>query len=174
MTNKRIPQAMQGYYDAITILTDKFCKERLSNEYAELVRKATAALCRKRPSPLLSGKTESWACGIIQAVGYVNWMFDKSNPFYTSAQTIQEFFVVSKSTAGLRAKTAREALGMDHMLNTEWMLQATQDSNPMLWFVSVNGFICDIRTLPREIQEQAYEDGIIPYIPADKEEEVVG
>ena len=33
----------------------------------------------------------------------------------------------------------------------------------------VNGLPVDARYLPREIQEAAYEKGIIPYIPADKE-----
>ncbi len=168
MTDARIPKNMTTHYAAVTKLTDAFCKERLSTEYAELCRNAAAALCRKRPSPLMSGKIESWACGIVQALGHVNWMFDKSNPLYTSAQTIQAFFGVSKSNAGTKAQAIRNALNMDIMGSPEWMLQSTQDSNPMLWFVTVNGFIHDIRTLPYEIQKQAYEKGLIPYIPADK------
>jgi hypothetical protein len=31
--------------------------------------------------------------------------------------------------------------------------------------VSVNGFITDARTFPREIQGEAYRKGIIPYVP---------
>lgn len=169
MINARIPQSMMAHYAVITKLTDRFCRGHLDPEYAQLCRKAAAALCRKRPSPLISGKIESWACGIVQALGHVNWMFDKSNPLYTSAQTIQEFFGVSKSNAGTKAQAVRNALDMDRMQSTEWMLQSTQDSNPMLWFVTVNGFIHDIRTLPYEVQKQAYEKGLIPYIPADKE-----
>lgn len=38
-------------------------------------------------------------------------------------------------------------------------MQATYD---------VNGFIIDIRTAPREVQELAYRKGLIPYIPADR------
>lgn len=36
------------------------------------------------------------------------------------------------------------------------------------WMITLDGFIVDARTLPREIQELAYEKGIIPYIHADK------
>ena len=32
----------------------------------------------------------------------------------------------------------------------------------------VNGFIMDVRDAPREVQEAAFEKGLIPYIPAEK------
>ncbi len=35
--------------------------------------------------------------------------------------------------------------------------------------LSVNGMIVDIRNLPREAQEMAFEKGLIPYIPDDNE-----
>lgn len=34
----------------------------------------------------------------------------------------------------------------------------------------VNGYIVDIRSMPREVQVIAFEKGLIPYIPADREE----
>jgi hypothetical protein len=46
-------------------MTDSFCKEFLNDEYAELCRKLATALARKRPSPLLQGKLETWACGVV-------------------------------------------------------------------------------------------------------------
>ena len=42
------------------------------------------------------------------------------------------------------------------------------DDNPLAWMITVNGFAMDVRTLPREIQEVAYQKGLIPYIPVDK------
>ena len=38
----------------------------------------------------------------------------------------------------------------------------------MAWLIQYNGFMVDVRSLPRNIQVIAYEKGIIPYIPADK------
>ena len=38
----------------------------------------------------------------------------------------------------------------------------------MVWMIMVNGFIIDARRATYEIQEQAYNAGIIPYIPANK------
>jgi len=44
------------------------------------------------------------------------------------------------------------------------------DDNIMAWMIMVDGFIVDARSLPRKIQEIAYEKGMIPYIPADRGE----
>ncbi len=38
----------------------------------------------------------------------------------------------------------------------------------MVWMIMVNGFIIDARRATYQIQEQAYNAGIIPYIPANK------
>ena len=59
-----VPKAMQEKYEAIVELTNSFSDEKLNEEYAQLIRYAVAALCRKRPSPLDKGKASSWACGI--------------------------------------------------------------------------------------------------------------
>jgi hypothetical protein len=32
----------------------------------------------------------------------------------------------------------------------------------------VNGVLVDLRMMPREVQEIAFEKGLIPYIPADR------
>ena len=50
------------------------------------------------------------------------------------------------------------------------MLPEHIDNNPMAWMVMVDGFIVDIRDMPLEIQQQAFEKGIIPYVPGEKEE----
>ena len=68
----KVPAAAKPLYDSIIALTDPFCTEHLNAEYAFLCRKLTAALARKRPSPLASGKTNEWACAIIRVIGWVN------------------------------------------------------------------------------------------------------
>jgi hypothetical protein len=39
------------------------------------------------------------------------------------------------------------------------------ERNPKAWMITVNGFIVDVRNQPKEIQEIAYEKGLIPYLP---------
>lgn len=47
-----VPAKMQAVYDEIIALTDAVCRQHLDEEYAQLARLMTAALARKRPSPL--------------------------------------------------------------------------------------------------------------------------
>jgi hypothetical protein len=163
-----VPKAMQEKYKAITELTNSFSEEKLNEEYAQLIRKAVAALCRKRPSPLEKGKPNSWACGIVHAIGMVNFVFDKSQTPYISAPDLYKWFGIGQSTGQSKSKAVRDLLGM-YQLDTNWMLPSRLDSNPMVWMLSVNGVIVDIRDMPREAQEIALENGLIPYTPDNSE-----
>lgn len=167
-TNKseQVPKNMQAVFDAIVALTDSFSQQHLNDEYAQLARYATAALCRKRPSPLLSGKADTWACGIIYALGFVNFLFDKNEQPFISAADLCAAFGVGKSTGSSKSKLVRDALNM-MQLDPNWCLPSKMDNNPMAWMIMVNGLVVDARYVPREIQETAYEKGFIPYIPAD-------
>lgn len=56
-----------------------------------------------------------------------------------------------------------------HQFDHRWTLPSRMDDNPIVWMLSVNGLIMDIRRCPREAQELALEKGLIPYIPADRQ-----
>jgi hypothetical protein len=49
-------------------------------------------------------------------------------------------------------------------------LPSRVDRNPMIWILKVNGYMVDIRSMPREVQVIAFEKGLIPYIPADRDD----
>ncbi|MEW5987336.1 MAG: DUF6398 domain-containing protein [Chloroflexota bacterium] len=66
---------MQPRYDEIVALTDAFCRERLNEEYAAMCRRLAAKLSRKRPSPLEGGRANTWAAGIAQTIGSVNFLY---------------------------------------------------------------------------------------------------
>ena len=164
--SERVPSKMREKYEEVVALTDDFCAERLNEEYAQLARYAAAAMCRKRPSPVERGETETWACGIIYALGFVNVLFDKSDEFYISAVDLCAAFGVSKRMGYNRSKTIRDALGF-YQMDPNWYLPSRMDDNLMAWMISVDGFLVDARTIPREIQEIAFEKGYIPYIPGE-------
>jgi hypothetical protein len=153
--------------DIIVELTDAFCTEYLNGEYADLCRKLAAALARKRPSPLLRGKLETWACGIIRTIGWANFLHDPSQTPHLKLYSIDEAFGIAESTGAAKLKEIRTMFRI-HQFDPKWTLPSKLDDNPMVWMVSVNGFIMDIRHAPRELQVQAFENGLIPYIPADR------
>lgn len=164
----RVPAALQEKYDAITEATDAFCDQRLNDEYKQLIRLATAALSRKRPSPLLKGKDNAWAAGVVQAVGMVNFLFDASQTPHCNASEIQAHFGVGASTCASRSKAAREALDMGQF-SPEWTVASMMEKNPLVWMLEVNGLMVDVRHMPLEVQKVAYAKGFIPYIPGQKE-----
>ena len=90
--SENVPKAMQEVFDKIVAITDEVAEKNLNEEYAQTIRYATAALCRKRPSPLLKGRVKSWACGITYAIGFVNFLFDRSqDPFMSAADLCAAF-----------------------------------------------------------------------------------
>jgi hypothetical protein len=165
-TSQNVPKEMQARFDEITRLTDAFSQEYLNEEYAELCRQLTATLCRKRPSPLAGGKANTWACGIIHALGMVNFLFDSSQTPHVSANQIWTYFGISSSTSQGKSKQIRDLLKI-HQMDPNWTLPSKIDTNPFVWMISVNGLILDARYVPREIQEEAFFKGLIPYIPGE-------
>ena len=119
-------------------------------------RQATAALCRTRPSPLLTGRVNTWACGIVYALGFVNSLIDNTQDPHMSAANLCAAFGVAKSTGGSKSKTVRDALKMAPM-NPNWYRPSKLDENPSAWMIMVDGWVVDARMLPLEIQELAYE-----------------
>ena len=77
-------------------------------------------------------------------------------------------FGVSQSSGSNKAKQIRDTFNM-YQLDPEWCLPSLMDENPLTWILQVNGMLVDVRDMPREVQEIAYEKGLIPYIPADQE-----
>jgi hypothetical protein len=145
-------------------LVDAFCKEHLNDEYAELCRRLTEKLARKRPSPLVSGKPNTWACGIVRTIGWVNFLDDSSKKPHMKLTAIDKVFGVGESTGQGKSALIRKTLKISPM-DPDWSLRSQIAKNPMAWMIQVNGFMVDARFLKREIQEEALRKGLIPYIP---------
>jgi hypothetical protein len=163
-----VPKSVKPAYLAIIEVTDAVCEEHLSADYAALSRKLAAKLARKRPSPIVRGKPEIWACGIVYALGTVNFLFDKSQSPHMRADELCAAFGVSQSSGSNKAKLIRDLFDM-YQMDPNWCLPSLVDQNPLIWMLEVNGLIVDVRHTPREVQEIAFEKGFIPYIPADRE-----
>lgn len=159
-----VPADMKFIYGDIVDLSDMYCSQNLNDEYAQLCRQAIAALARKRPSPLERGSNESWACGVIYAIGSANFLFDKASKPYATGQDLADAFGISKSTAGAKAKQIRDWLKIGYF-SSQWTLPSKLADSPMAWMISLDGFLVDARKLPRDIQEVAYKKGFIPFIP---------
>jgi hypothetical protein len=164
-----VPKTMAHRNETIVGLINDVCDRYLNSEYAELARTMTAQLCRKRPSPLASGQPQSWACGIVYVLGRINFLGDPSfSPYVTTAQLCAAF-KVSESTVHAKARVIEKALGTNPF-DPQWTLPSLAGKNPLIWMAEVNGLLVDLRRMPRELQEIAFEEGLIPYIPADRKQ----
>jgi hypothetical protein len=163
-TSQSVPKEMQARFDEISQLTDTFSQTYLNDEYTQIFRQLTATLCRKRPSPLARGKATTWACGIIHALGMVNFLFDSSQTPHVSASQIWEHFGLSSSTMQAKSKQIRDLLNI-YPMDPNWTIPSMIGENPLIWMLEINGLIIDVRSAPRAIQEEAFLRGLIPYVP---------
>jgi len=165
--DKQLDRAYNAF-DEILELTSGFCQKYLTEEYRELCEDLTYAVYEEG-LPLEKGRPAGWASGIVHAAGFVNFLQDpKQTPHMTSAQ-LAEAFGVSQQTMQTKSKIIRDELDLIQM-DPDWCLPSLLKDNPLVWMLQVDGFIMDARTAPRQVQEEAYRLGLIPYIPADRQE----
>lgn len=164
---KRKPTPDEAKHQAveeIAGLVSAFCTDHLNEEYADLCRRLTEKLARKRPSPLVSGGPNTWACGIVRTIGWVNFLDYKAQTPHMKFTAIDKAFGVGESTGQGKSMLIRKMFKIGRMV-PEWSLRSLIGQNPMAWMIQVNGFLVDARCLKREIQEEALRKGLIPYIP---------
>ncbi len=159
-----ITEDVRPTFEEISGLVETFCRERLTEEYAELCRSLVEKLARKRPSPLVSGKPQTWACGVVRTVGWVNYLDDRGRTPHMKLTAIDKAFGVGESTGQGKSVLIRKMLKIRTM-DPAWTLRSRMDRNPLAWMIQINGFIIDARYLKREVQEEALRKGLIPYIP---------
>jgi hypothetical protein len=80
---------------------------------------------------------------------------------------IDKAFEVAESTGQGKAKAIRDLLRI-RQFDFRWMLRQRPETTSMVWMIEVNGLPMDARHLRREIQEEAFQKGLIPYIPGEK------
>ncbi len=112
----------------------------------------------------MSGKPQTWACGIVRTIGWVNFLDDRGRTPHMKLTAIDKAFGVGESTGQGKSMLIRRTLKIRPM-DPAWSLRSRIERNPTAWMIQVNGFLVDARFLKREIQEEAFRKGLIPYIP---------
>ena len=167
MKNIKLPKVpdivSEPFNDICNILAD-LCRAKINEEYLNLSVELAAKIARKRPSPLLSGRTKTWAAGIIHALGMVNFLFDKTQSPHLTSKELCAWFDLGQNTIGTKSKSIRDMFHI-YQMDPNWCLPSKIQDNPFIWLVSFDGYIVDVRKAPYEMQLAALEAGIIPFIP---------
>lgn len=166
---KPLSKKTQAKYQEIKTFIDKFCNEHLNKEYAEISQKMAGSLYELRPCPFDKGRSSSWAAGIVYAAGRVNFLSDPSHEPYMPATEFAEKSGVSQATLSAKGTEIFKLLDL-MQLHPDWTVASMIERNPLTWILVVNGMPVDIRDMPRDAQVEAYQMGLIPYIPADKKD----
>lgn len=160
---------MEAKYQAIAPLITHFSQHYLSEEYEKLSLKLLEALCRKRPSPVERGKETVWAACIIHAIGSVNFLFDRTQIPHVLVTDISDYFGVASSTTSSKSADIRKMIKHLNQFDWHWKLPSHLLDFSPIWMVEIDGFVRDIRMMPRHVQELAFNKKIIPFIPADQD-----
>jgi hypothetical protein len=164
----KVPTAVKPVFDDIVAITDLFCRQHLDAEYAELCVRLAAKLARKRPSPLLRGDRGIWAAGIVYAIGRVNFLADPAQMPHLRTDDLADLLGVKQTTMTNKGRLIADLLRIG-LMDPEFSRRDMIDKNPMVWLLEVDGFLVDARRLPPELQVQAWQRGLIPYVPAQSQ-----
>jgi Domain of unknown function (DUF6398) len=161
----KIPRELQPVAEEIIQITDAVSAAMLDEEYADLSRRAVAKLARKRPSPLTGGQRVTWAAGVVYAMGQANFLTEEATdgPFAT-ADELSAVFGVPRTTMSSKAKQIRDLLEINYF-SPEFQRADVVAQNAMVWMIEVNGHLVDARSLPLDLQQIAFDSGLIPYVP---------
>jgi hypothetical protein len=163
--DEKVPGAVRPVFEEISTIVTAFCAEHLDEEYAQLGRRLAAKLARKRPSPLLRGDRRIWAAGIVYALGRVNFLSDPSRRPHLHTDQLAELFGVKQQTMANKGRLIMDTLRIS-VFDPEWTRRDMIEANPRMWLIQVDGLVMDARALPEEIQVEAWQLGLIPYVPA--------
>ena len=97
----------------ILALVDDFASTYLNAEYKRIIHKLVAQIAKETPSPLLRGRTDIWAAGVVYAIGAANYLFDKSFKPYISAADLAVAFGVAVGSASQKAGQLRDRYPID-------------------------------------------------------------
>jgi hypothetical protein len=86
-----------------------------------------------------------------------------------TTKDLAEKFGVSANTMSAKKRIIEKTLDLIPF-DPDYTVDSRMVENPLAWMIDVNGLLMDARTAPREIQEAAFAQGVIPYIPDDEED----
>ena len=141
-------------------MTGEYCDQYLDEDYKQLAEKLILKMKRKRDVPFLRGQVHTWAAAVIYALGQINFLFDQSFEPYVAAGDIPNYFGVSQSTVGRKAKAIRDMFDL-YYWHPEFSTRAMRGADPYRGMAVVNDFIVPIDMLPPDVQETLRREGIV-------------
>ncbi|NME81803.1 DUF6398 domain-containing protein [Clostridium sp. SM-530-WT-3G] len=127
---QEISKILADKYEEVIGKINSFSNEYLNKEYNDICVEATKLLFLNNETIVKKGKSDSWAAGIVHAIGSVNGLFDSKEEPYIKALDLYKKFGVSSSTGSNKSKEVKSLLGINED-NKKWILSSVneKDSN---------------------------------------------
>lgn len=95
--------------DEINKMIGKFCDQYLNDQFKGYAQTLCEKIGRKRILSINKGKKEIWAAAIIYVIARLNFLFDKENDYFITADIICDFFGTKKTTSSNKATQIEKA-----------------------------------------------------------------
>jgi hypothetical protein len=102
----------QERVEEIKEMVQAFCRKYLDEDLAGYSLKLCDTLGRKRTLDIGRGRKEIWAAAVIYVIARLNFLFDKANDYYVTANVICDYFGTTKSSTANKATTIEKACGL--------------------------------------------------------------
>jgi hypothetical protein len=101
--------------EEIKELLAPFALEYLDEEAYGFTLKLLSQLSRKRTLDICKGKKEVWAGAVVYAIARLNFLFDKEQDYWITADELADFFQIKKSTVSQKATRIEDACDIGFM-----------------------------------------------------------
>jgi len=95
--------------DEINKMIGDFCNQYLNDQFKGYAQTLCEKIGRKRTLSINKGKKEIWAAAIIYVIARLNFLFDKQNDYFITADIICDFFGTKKTTSSNKATQIEKA-----------------------------------------------------------------
>ncbi len=167
-----VPEPRRARFLRVVALTDDFCAKHLPSAYTDLMRRFASCVFQSN-LPVMRGRVQSWAAGIAYAAMRLDGGYDCELVLPFAASEVGDAFGVSESTTRAKFELIREALEQaiemtDYSDLASHAAEAGYAEDDLPWLVEAGGVVLDLRQAPRDVQVEAFEYGLIPYVWADR------
>ena len=108
----------ERYLEIVSIIKE-VCEDDLNKDYLFLAENLCKELFKAQIDALNKGKANSWACGIVHAIGLQNNLFSNKSNVRIKAQDFYKLFNVSSSTGLSKSKEVRSHVDMEE---DKWLI----------------------------------------------------
>ncbi|WP_244835288.1 DUF6398 domain-containing protein [Clostridium sp. BJN0001] len=131
---QKLSKAVDDKYEDISNKLSDFSDKFLTSDYKSLLIRSLKLIYENNKENLMKGKSESWACGLVHALGTINGLFDSKNDISLKVSDLYKAFNISSSTGLNKSKDVRKLLSLDEN-SDKWKISKNMQNEQFRFLV---------------------------------------